>query len=204
MTEHVTITDPQIHEPKGVSTATSGEIYVANGLGSGTWQLPDSFDVGTMYLEPLLSASSLAVTQNPAGTDQALKVEYGPAQNNGDVALAADGTITFVTAGTYQIRILHQLGRTGGAGVSRLHLRALVNGSFVGTTRTALLSDSEVSVLFSDSFWITSAAGGTLAFELIRDPADNNSGGLVSGGVTATGWVESPTANLVIQRWATM
>jgi hypothetical protein len=37
MTEHVAITDPQIHEPKGISTAAAGTVYKANGSGSGTW-----------------------------------------------------------------------------------------------------------------------------------------------------------------------
>ena len=35
--QHRTITDPQIHEPKGVAAAASGEVYVANGAGSGAW-----------------------------------------------------------------------------------------------------------------------------------------------------------------------
>lgn len=38
MPEHSTITDPDLHEPKGVAAATSGQVYVANGAGSGVWQ----------------------------------------------------------------------------------------------------------------------------------------------------------------------
>ncbi len=34
---HVNLTDPYLHEPKGASTADNGEIYVADGAGSGTW-----------------------------------------------------------------------------------------------------------------------------------------------------------------------
>lgn len=37
MAEHVDLTDPQLHEPKGAAAASSGEVYVANGAGSGTW-----------------------------------------------------------------------------------------------------------------------------------------------------------------------
>ena len=37
MSEHDTIQDPFIHEPKGVSSATDGQIYVADGAGSGSW-----------------------------------------------------------------------------------------------------------------------------------------------------------------------
>jgi hypothetical protein len=36
--QHVDVTDPNIHEPKGITTAASGEIYVANGSGGGSWQ----------------------------------------------------------------------------------------------------------------------------------------------------------------------
>lgn len=36
--EHVNITDPNIHEPKGVASATAGEVYVADGSGSGSWK----------------------------------------------------------------------------------------------------------------------------------------------------------------------
>lgn len=37
MPEHSTLSDPDIHEPKGASTATSGQVYIANGAGSGAW-----------------------------------------------------------------------------------------------------------------------------------------------------------------------
>ena len=41
---HSAIPDGQRHEPKGISTATAGQVYVATGSGSGTWTQPvDSF-----------------------------------------------------------------------------------------------------------------------------------------------------------------
>lgn len=36
-TLHSSLSDPDLHEPKGVSAATSGQVYVANGSGSGAW-----------------------------------------------------------------------------------------------------------------------------------------------------------------------
>lgn len=36
--EHSALTGSALHEPKGVASANSGEVYVANGSGSGTWQ----------------------------------------------------------------------------------------------------------------------------------------------------------------------
>ena len=38
MVEHVTITDPNIHEPKGVASASANQVYVADGAGSGSWE----------------------------------------------------------------------------------------------------------------------------------------------------------------------
>ena len=35
---HKDIPDGERHEPKGVSTATAGQVYVASGSGSGSWR----------------------------------------------------------------------------------------------------------------------------------------------------------------------
>ena len=40
MVDHSTLTDPELHEPKGAATATSGQVYAANGSGSGVWAKP--------------------------------------------------------------------------------------------------------------------------------------------------------------------
>jgi hypothetical protein len=34
---HADLTDPNLHEPIGVAAANAGEIYVADGAGSGAW-----------------------------------------------------------------------------------------------------------------------------------------------------------------------
>lgn len=37
MALHKDLTGADLHEPKGVSTASSGQVYVADGSGSGSW-----------------------------------------------------------------------------------------------------------------------------------------------------------------------
>lgn len=37
MPAHSALTGADLHEPKGVATATVGEVYLADGLGSGAW-----------------------------------------------------------------------------------------------------------------------------------------------------------------------
>lgn len=40
--EHNVITDPEIHEPKGISTADPHTVYTADGLSSGDWSYTDN------------------------------------------------------------------------------------------------------------------------------------------------------------------
>lgn len=37
--QHSTLTDPNIHEPKGITTAAANSVYMANGSSSGSWTL---------------------------------------------------------------------------------------------------------------------------------------------------------------------
>jgi len=39
---HKNLADSQLHEPKGVASAASGNVYTADGAGSGTWSDPFS------------------------------------------------------------------------------------------------------------------------------------------------------------------
>lgn len=57
MTEHVALTEPHLHEPKGVSSATVGQLYVADGAGSGSWTT-----VGSQGTILVTQASDLAGT----------------------------------------------------------------------------------------------------------------------------------------------
>lgn len=43
--EHSAISDPYIHEPKGVAAASAGEVYIADGAGSGEWRILDFTDI---------------------------------------------------------------------------------------------------------------------------------------------------------------
>lgn len=50
--QHKDAPDGQRHEPKGISTAASGQLYVADGLGSGSWTNPIT-DIKNRNLMPL-------------------------------------------------------------------------------------------------------------------------------------------------------
>jgi hypothetical protein len=61
-TEHNTLTDPYLHEPKGASTAASGAIYIANGAGSGTWKQLHNYVNGYIAFDATTPAYSHSVT----------------------------------------------------------------------------------------------------------------------------------------------
>lgn len=97
--EHVDIVDPEIHEPKGIAAAAVNQVYLADGAGSGNWQLATPHigvhftDFATPYsLALTTSYQLLAVTT----TTHASAVGF----------TGASGRLTYT--GTYQ-RHLHMV-----------------------------------------------------------------------------------------------
>ena len=84
---HSTLTDPYLHEPKGVAAATDGATYIANGAGSGAWEKIQGWeqyqDTDTTVGTPALNISSGARTQwtCDGGT---LTVKYPPSDKVND------------------------------------------------------------------------------------------------------------------------
>ena len=70
--QHVDITDPDLHEPKGVSTALIGQAYIADGAGSGTWS-----DFARTLLGAQGYAEANATATAVAAVDTALAVALG-------------------------------------------------------------------------------------------------------------------------------
>lgn len=69
---HNVLTDPYLHEPKGASTALAGQVYIANGAGSGSWVESHrivggaiGFSTGTPYA---FSATTSDTVLNPTFT----------------------------------------------------------------------------------------------------------------------------------------
>ena len=56
--EHSSLSTGELHEPKGIASATSNSVYIANGAGSGAWRtIPNGYcyyssPVGVTYTAP--------------------------------------------------------------------------------------------------------------------------------------------------------
>jgi hypothetical protein len=59
---HNTLTDPYLHEPKGASTAASGDVYIADGAGSGAWTQAHTYVNGYIAFDSSTPAYSHSVT----------------------------------------------------------------------------------------------------------------------------------------------
>lgn len=70
--QHNAITDPDIHEPKGIAAATEGKVYMSDGSSSGTWKYPPAKAHAEIYITSgatthTLAAASAYTKLNPSG-----------------------------------------------------------------------------------------------------------------------------------------
>jgi len=99
--QHSALPDSQLHEPKGVASAASGKVYVANGSGSGEWQYVAGHAYGDLYItnsstSQTLAAASALAKLNPTGA-------WTTNGYQNITPSAADGQFTIVQSGVYQL-----------------------------------------------------------------------------------------------------
>lgn len=106
---HSTLTDPYLHEPKGVASASVGKVYVANGSGSGTWTAKESLVELSLegYIENISTANTVYVPIPFAGTVMKVVTVLEAAIGSSDAtitvknaAAASMGTITVTQSGS--------------------------------------------------------------------------------------------------------
>jgi len=72
--EHKDIPNANLHEPKGVSTASVNKVYVADGAGSGTWQKVDVAQINglTSTIAEINAATDISARAVNAGSTLAI------------------------------------------------------------------------------------------------------------------------------------
>lgn len=148
----------------------------------------------------LLNCESTAVSQEPVAVDTPIQVEFGGAQSVTDVSIAADGALTFNTAGKYKVNINAHYGRSGATGTSILLFRLLLNAVQIGATLSAKIDNTNTLVPWSNTFNIQVTAGQVLTSQLMRDSAGSDSGGLFKVSPTLAGWNDAPSISMQIYR----
>jgi hypothetical protein len=106
MVAHNSLTDPELHEPKGVSSATSGTVYVANGSGSGSWK--ELYKSCSVAFTP---STSSPYTHNATTSDAILNPTVSVVTNMGgftrltspNLRIRYDGTSDFMATVTVDV-----------------------------------------------------------------------------------------------------
>ena len=81
---HGTLTDPYLHEPKGIASASAGEIYIADGAGSGAWTQ------GHRHVGGFITFSTGSPYAHSTTTsDSVLNPTFNLVDNNGFTGLAS-------------------------------------------------------------------------------------------------------------------
>ncbi len=150
MALHSALTDPELHEPKGASTAQAGEVYLADGLGSGSWVVPpytvtgvidDVSTASTIYLAipyagtvkkvvtvlagSLTTANAIVTVRNSAGTSMGTLTITQAGSAAGDV-----DTLTPVSNNTVTSDSRIQIDTDGGSDTARkLYVTVYIQGS---------------------------------------------------------------------------
>ena len=118
--EHDAIPNADIHEPKGVSGAVSGDVYVADGAGSGAWSQQSGATYGGIY--SIDSSIAIATIGTTAKKYAAFDTDM-PA--NGVTPAHASDNITISTAGDYYVvfQTTFKTTTSGDAGIYQFKLR---------------------------------------------------------------------------------
>lgn len=101
MAEHVNLTDPNLHEPKGIAAASDQGVYVANGTGSGTWTDIRTIGASAVYGEVYQQANSTATAITSSGVFYAISGTYSEGHLD-NIAWSTDHWVVQV-AGDYKI-----------------------------------------------------------------------------------------------------
>lgn len=124
--EHNTITDPDIHQPKGASTASANHTMKADGAGSTSWAHPSNnalIEYGHLYtvLTDLDTLGTIGTTP--------VTMTFGHAGVfNQSTLNQASGSITVSVAGDYEIQFSASVATTDAADAGDYIFTVLVNG----------------------------------------------------------------------------
>lgn len=131
MGQHVDVTDPDIHEPKGVASQTAGRVYVSDGAGSGSWQRVNvEYAFGSMTITN--NTSALAMTAGDLANNSSYVTFTGtPAPYVGEnlegVSFSVD-KLTVPFTGIYEVSAYMNISQFPST-TAKIGMKYKVNGS---------------------------------------------------------------------------
>lgn len=171
--QHNLITDPNIHEPKGVSSAAIGKVYVADGAGSGDWVYPSGYVHGEIYIDEgataqTLPAASAYAKLNPTGewTQGVVKVI---------IASPSTGEMTFPEAGDYKLCFWCRFSTASLASGTEYNFKYAIDGSTSSRTLSASKISNGSDKLLVNAVGIASVTAGQVLSMYVGGDATSSS-----------------------------
>jgi hypothetical protein len=156
--QHSAITDPNIHEPKGISSAALGKIYRSNGSGSGTWVYPSGYVHGEIYIDAGVTSQTLAAASAYNKLDPG--TEWTQGVLSVITATPADGELTLVEAGNYLINFYCHFSTAAATSGSLYNFKYALDGTTSGRTLTVSKFSNGADRLHVSATGIVTATAG--------------------------------------------
>ena len=215
--EHKNIPNSELHETKGVSSASTGEVHVCQSTGTSEWRkLNYSELVGSPTFSLALSQTLYAEhTSNQIITTEntVAKVLFGAAQEVDDAKVGSDGVIEFKTNGIYLLQVELCVGKVNGTTSSSIYLREVFDdGTLPSTPVTSRIFPSpkiKEAANITDVIVLQSVVDVTNGQKVWYEHAHSSNqdvGFLVNTVPAAVGWsaspITTPSASVTIYRFA--
>lgn len=140
------------------------------------------------------------IAQAPSALNSPIVVSFGAAQGTpqDDVMIDSGGTIVFNTSGLYIINGFGAVERQGSSGGTAYFLfRATLNGTQITATKSFHIATTNISTPYEITIPFQANAGDLIRFEVMRDSAGVNAGGLYPT-ATLGGWGNAPSSQIQI------
>lgn len=173
--EHKDITDPNIHEPKGISSASSGDVYVANGSGSGAMTSRKTIAVKPVYGQIYFDGNATATTLTTQNTYYRIAGTYTNGQSN-EMTLGSN-QIEVDIAGVYEVTLNLSVYQNGGS-TDQHKIAIAVNGTPQNPTMTKALSSSTDPESL-DLTAVLSLSDGDVLYPMITNTSNNSKSAVV-------------------------
>ena len=201
MGQHKNITDPELHEPKGVASADADTVYIADGAGSGAWDTPVADQVKTGWRDLIMP-----FTASNAGTLSAptfVKVADDAGPGGGGATTGVYG-YSFSASSEEELFMNFHIDHDYKVGTAFYpHIHWCSDGTDTGTVRWgiewsyAIRNDTTpVTLSATTTTYIEQAATGTAYQHMVAEVADP--------GITipnaAVDMIVTPRPNATLQR----
>lgn len=184
--QHAIITDPDIHEPKGVVAAAAGKVYLSDGAGSGSWEFQPGSIFGEIYIDAGVTAQTLSAASAYAKLDPG--TEWTSGTFNGLTADPTNGELVLSQTGIYLINFWVVFDTAAISSSSKYNFKYALNGTYNGRTLSIgkYTNSSERLVLSANGFATVASPNTDLSIYVGGDGTSSSTNiTVIEAGLTA-------------------